>query len=82
MDKIVKVEKRPDLVKDLKNGGVINTDTARYLEHKRILEFNRRNIAEKNALSETVTTMHGEINNLKKQYDDLKGMIQILLDRK
>jgi transketolase len=82
MDKIAKIDQRPDLVKDLKNGAVINVDTAKYLEHKRFMQINKRTIAERNAVTESVQHLNDEINTLKQQHADLKSMLQILIDRK
>jgi predicted transcriptional regulator len=82
MEKIAKIEKRPDLVKDLTTGSVVNIDTARYLEHKRFMAASRKNALEKNAMSESITSMNSEINNLKNEMDSIKQMLQILIDRK
>jgi hypothetical protein len=82
MNKIAKIDQRPDLVKDLNNGAVINVDTAKYLEHKRFMQINKRTIAERNAVTESVQHLNDEINTLKQQHADLKSMLQILIDRK
>jgi predicted transcriptional regulator len=82
MEKIAKIEKRPDLVKDLNTVSVINIDTARYLEHKKFMAISRKNAAEKNAMSESIVSLNGEINNLKNEMDSIKQMLQILIDRK
>ncbi len=47
MEKIAKIDKRPDLVKDLTTGSVVNIDTARYLEHKRFMAASRKSALEK-----------------------------------
>ena len=82
MEKIVKVEKRPDLVKDLTTGSVINVDTARYLEHKKFMAAAKRNVQEKTAMSNSITSLNSEINNIKNEMDSIKQMLQLLIDRK
>lgn len=82
MEKLAKIEQRPDLVKDLKNGAIINIDTAKYLEHKRFMQINKRTIAERSAVNESVQHLNDEINTLKQQHNELKNMLQILIDRK
>jgi len=82
MEKIAKIDKRPDLVKDLRTGSVINVDTKRYLEHKRIMTISRKNVVEKAAMSESIGTLNCEINNMKNDIDNIKQMLQILIDRK
>ena len=82
MEKIAKIDKRPDLVKDLRTGSVINVDTKRYLEHKRIMTISRKNVVEKTAMSESIGTLNCEINNMKNDIDNIKQMLQILIDRK
>lgn len=82
MEKIAKIEKRPDLVKDLTTGSVVNIDTARYLEHKRFMAASRKSALEKNAMSQSIVSLNGEINNLKNEMDSIKQMLQILIDRK
>lgn len=82
MDKIAKIEKRPDLVKDLTTGSVINVDTARYLEHKKIMATAKRNALEKNAMSNSIASLNSEINNMKNEMNSIKQMLQLLIDRK
>jgi hypothetical protein len=82
MEKIAKIDKRPDLVKDLRTGSVINVDTKRYLEHKKFMAISRKNVAEKTAMNESISSLNSEINNLKNDVDSIKHMLQILIDRK
>ncbi len=82
MEKLAKIDKRPDLVKDLRTGSVVNIDTKRYLEHKKMMSISRRNELEKQAMSNSISSLNGEINNLKNDVDSIKQMLQILIDRK
>jgi hypothetical protein len=82
MEKLAKIDKRPDLVKDLRTGSVVNIDTKRYLEHKKIMAISRKNEMEKQAMSISISSLNSEINNLKNDVDSIKQMLQILIDRK
>jgi hypothetical protein len=82
MEKLAKIDKRPDLVKDLRTGSVVNIDTKRYLEHKKMMSISRRNELEKQAMSTSISSLNCEINNLKNDVDSIKQMLQILIDRK
>jgi hypothetical protein len=46
------------------------------------MAISRKNAAEKNAMSESIVSLNGEINNLKNEMDSIKQMLQILIDRK
>lgn len=78
----VKIDKHPDLIKDVKNGGVINVDTNKYLEHKKIMAVARRNQAEKTAMAGTIVSLTSELNNLKDDVSAIKQMLTELIDRK
>jgi|Laugrespbdmm15sd_2_1035082.scaffolds.fasta_scaffold55971_2 hypothetical protein len=82
MNTIAKVADHPGLVKDLANGGVINVDEQRYKEHLKVKAIANNSVKEKKAMSYSIEHINGEINNLKQDVDDIKQMLQLLIDRK
>lgn len=76
-----KVEGYSSLRKDTVNGGVVNVDTKSFEAYK-----NKRLIAlQKNAQEEqtvsAVSKLQSEINNIKTDMQDIKLMLQALLEK-
>ena len=76
-----KVEGYSSLRKDTVNGGVVNVDSKSFEAYK-----NKRLIAlQKNAQEEqtvsTVSKLQSEINNIKSDMQDIKLMLQTLLEK-
>lgn len=76
-----KVENNPSLVKDTSNGGVVNTDTKTYQEHKRIMQMAKRNKLEKEAMGDSINRLENELNSMKNDVDSIKSMLKTLIDR-
>ena len=76
-----KVQEDPSLIKDLSNGGVINTDDRKYQEHKRVMELAKRNRLEKDAQSDSINRLEKELNSMKNDFDSMKSMLKTLIDR-
>lgn len=79
--KYAKIENNPSFVKDVNNGGVINTDTKTYQEHKRIMQLAKRNKLEKEAMGDSINRLENELNSMKNDFDTMKSMLQTLIDR-
>ena len=70
MGEVCGVEGRPDLTVDPETGAIFCNDVGEHNKHKqRILDNQYRNTTEK------------EIDDLKKQMDELKSMLSILINR-
>ncbi len=70
MGEVCGVEGRPDLTVDPETGAIFCNDVGEQYKHKqRILDNQYRNTTEK------------DIDNLKKQMDEVKSMLSILINR-
>lgn len=76
-----KVEGYSSLRKDTVNGGVVNVDTKSFeaYKHKRLLAL-QKNAQEEQTVS-TVSKLQSEINNIKSDMQDIKLMLQTLLEK-
>lgn len=76
-----KVEGYSALRKDTVNGGVVNVDTKSFeaYKQKRLLAL-QKNAQEEQTVN-TVSKLQSEINNIKSDMQDIKLMLQTLLEK-
>lgn len=72
-DRYMKVEGRPDYVKDMKTGAVLNVNRKRILAAR---EAKQKKKVEQQKQEE----IHNKVINLEKGFDEIKQMLQSLLD--
>jgi hypothetical protein len=70
MDKIAKVQENPDLVRDLGNQAILNTNT------NALSAYKLRKQKEKE-----ISDSLNDINNMKQDINDLKTLMQRILDK-
>lgn len=81
MPNIVKIEGKPNLIKDLSNGGVINIDKNSYDQYKLSKNIAMKNIKEITATKTTVETLQGELNCMKEDLETIKNMLYLLTQK-
>lgn len=81
MDNIVKIEGTSNLVKDLRNGGVINVDKNSYDQYKLSKNIAMKNIKELTATKTNVETLQVEINSMKEDLETIKNMLYLLTQK-
>jgi hypothetical protein len=81
MDNIVKIEGNSNLVKDLRNGGVINVDKNSYDQYKLSKNIAMKNIKELTATKTNVETLQVEINSMKEDLETIKNMLYLLTQK-
>jgi hypothetical protein len=81
MDNIVKIEGTANLVKDLRNGGVINVDKNSYDQYKLSKNIAMKNIKELTATKTNVETLQVEINSMKEDLETIKNMLYLLTQK-
>jgi hypothetical protein len=81
MDNIVKIEGTTNLVKDLRNGGVINVDKNSYDQYKLSKNIAMKNIKELTATKTNVETLQVEINSMKEDLETIKNMLYLLTQK-
>jgi predicted mannosyl-3-phosphoglycerate phosphatase (HAD superfamily) len=75
MTELVKVSGYGGLVKDLRNGGVINLDKKSYEQHKLSQKIAMKNIEEITSTKSTVQTLQSELDSLKEDIGLIKEML-------
>jgi hypothetical protein len=78
MDTLVKVGGYSGLVKDTKNGGVINVDKKSYEQHQLSKNLARQRMQEHNLTKETVSNIQQEVESIKNDVSMIKEMLMQL----
>lgn len=78
---LLRVEGYSNLRKDKTTGGVINVDREAYLAHKQARQMALQQMEEKKLLKDSVSSLEGEINNMKNELTDIKSMLVQLLNK-
>ena len=81
MSELLKISGFDQLVKDPKNGGVINIDRGAYKSHLVSKQLAQRDLAEKKASKESIQSMQTEINTIKNDISEIKNMILNLIEK-
>tara|TARA_Y100000034_G_C6788553_1_gene352876 strand:+ start:751 stop:960 length:210 start_codon:yes stop_codon:yes gene_type:complete len=68
--KLVKIKDKPNLMRDMNSGAILNTDIAAFNLHKKEKELKEQ--TKKNTI---------EINNMKSDISEIKNMMKELLER-
>ena len=77
----LQVDGYSNLVKDPTTGGITNGDPQSYKEYKKKREIALQNINEKNALENRVIDVEKDINKVKSDVNDIKNMLQSIIDK-
>lgn len=78
---IVKVEGRPDLVKDMTSGAVLSVNKKardEYFRQKSIINSNNKMMEDVSSLKEKI----GDIDSIKEDINEIKSLIQKIIDNK
>jgi hypothetical protein len=81
MNNLVKIEGKANLVKDLRNGGVINIDKNLYAQYKLSKNIAMKNIKELTTTKTSVETLRVEINTMKEDLETIKNMLHLLTQK-
>ena len=75
MSKYIQVDGKPELVRDINSGAIVNKNRSAYEQAK-------RRAAEAQKQRDEIRSATREINTLKCEMHEIKDMLKILLDRK
>lgn len=75
MSKYIQVDGKPELVRDINSGAIVNKNRSAYEQAK-------RRAAEAQKQRDEIRGATREINTLKCEMHEIKDMLKILLDRK
>lgn len=78
---LVQVEGFSNLRKDTASGGVVNVDRKMYENHKMKKMAALRNIQQQKSTQDSVNHLQGEINIIKNDLNDIRGMLIQLLEK-
>jgi hypothetical protein len=81
MTKLLKIDGYSELRKDHSTGAVINVDNNAYKAHLIAKGVALKNLSDKKIAEESISNMREEINNMKQDLDDIKCMLQALLNK-
>jgi hypothetical protein len=80
-DDLNRVEGYSHLRKDTSNGGVVNVDKKAYEQHLRIKRIAQQKVAEKEIAEQSINNMREEINCIKDDMTEIKGLLLNLLNK-
>ena len=72
-ERFQQVEERPDLVRDTNSNAIINRNTSAY-------ELAKRRAQEAQSQRDEIRTATREINNIKSEMHEIKGLLQKLVE--
>lgn len=81
MSSLQKVEGYSNLRKDSYSGGVVNIDKNSYLAHQNAKRVALQQLMEKEQVKNQVETMSVEINNIKGELTEIKGLLMQILNK-
>lgn len=81
MSVLVSIEGHTSLKKDISNGGVVNVDKNAYKKYLQSKEQAKRAHEEKIQHQQTIVRMESEINSMKQDMNDIKKMLESLVNK-
>jgi hypothetical protein len=81
MSSLHKVEGYSNLRKDTYSGGVVNVDKTSYQAHQNAKRIAMQQLVEKEHLKTKVEVMGDEINNIKGELTEIKGLLMQILNK-
>jgi hypothetical protein len=73
-ERFLNVEERPDLIRDTNSNAIINRNTSAY-------DLAKRRAKEAQSQRDEIRTATREINNIKSEMHEIKGLLQKLVER-
>jgi hypothetical protein len=81
MSYLVSIEGHSSLKKDIVNGGVVNVDKNAYKKYLQSKELAKKAQEEKLQSQQTIVRMEHEINSMKQDMNDIKKMLESLVNK-
>lgn len=81
MQTLVKVDGYNSLLKDTKNGGVVNVDKKTYEHHMLSKISAKQRLQEHNATKESMASLQQEVESLKGDISSIKDMLIQLIEK-
>lgn len=81
MQTLVKVDGHNSLLKDTKNGGIINVDKKTYEQHLISKISAKQRLEEHNATKESIATLQQDVESLKNNISSIKDMLIQLIEK-
>jgi hypothetical protein len=78
METLVKVSGYSGLVKDIKNGGVVNIDKKTYEQHQLSKNLAKQRLQEQSLTKETISNIQQEVETIKNDVSMIKEMLMQL----
>lgn len=78
---LAQVEGFSNLRKDTASGGIVNVDKKLYTNYKAQKMLAMRNIQQQKTTQDTVVQLQGEINTIKNDLNDIRGLLIQLLEK-
>lgn len=81
MQPLVKVDGYNSLLKDTKNGGVVNVDKKTYEQHLLTKNNAKQKLQEQNVTKETIANLQQDVKSLKDDIFSIKEMLMQLTEK-
>lgn len=81
MQPLVKVDGYNSLLKDTKNGGVVNVDKKTYEQHLLTKNIAKQKLQEQNVTKETIANLQQDVKSLKDDIFSIKEMLMQLTEK-